>query len=72
MSNRLMFTTIARASPSHLRGLPLLLSRAGLGAAWRRYRSRQRIAELDGHLLKDIGVSFAEAEAEANRPFWRP
>ena len=40
-------------------------------AAWRRYRSRQRIAELDSHLLKDIGVSFAEAEAEANKPFWR-
>jgi uncharacterized protein YjiS (DUF1127 family) len=44
---------------------------SGIGAAWRRYRSRQRIAELDRHLLKDIGVSFAEAEAEANKPFWR-
>ena len=39
--------------------------------AWRRYRSRQRITQLDSHLLKDIGVSFAEAEAEANKPFWR-
>ena len=26
---------------------------------------------LDSHLLKDIGVSFTEAEAEANKPFWR-
>ena len=42
-----------------------------IAAAWRRYRSRQRITELDSHLLKDIGVSFAEAEAEANKPFWR-
>jgi len=32
---------------------------------------RQRIVELDAHLLKDIGVSFAEAEAEANKPVWR-
>ena len=40
-------------------------------ATWRRYRSRQRINELDSHMLKDIGVSFAEAEAEANKPFWR-
>ena len=46
-------------------------SREALLAAWRRLRSRQRIAELDSHLLKDIGVSFAEAEAEANKPFWR-
>jgi len=41
------------------------------GRMWERYRSRQRIAELDAHALKDIGISFAEAEAEANKPFWR-
>ena len=40
-------------------------------AAWRRQRSRARIAGLDAHLLKDIGVTFAEAEHEANKPFWR-
>ncbi len=38
---------------------------------WQRYRTRQRIAQLDGDMLKDIGVTFAEAEAEANKPFWR-
>lgn len=42
-----------------------------LRTLWRRYRSRQRIALLDAHALRDIGVSFAEAEAEANKPFWR-
>jgi uncharacterized protein YjiS (DUF1127 family) len=42
-----------------------------LDAMWRRHRSRQRIARLDASLLKDIGVSYAEAEAEANKPFWR-
>jgi uncharacterized protein YjiS (DUF1127 family) len=40
-------------------------------AAWRRHRSRQMIAGLDANALHDIGVSFAEAEVEANKPFWR-
>jgi len=41
-------------------------------------RSRQRralreIAErTDDYLLKDIGVSRAEAFREADKPFWRP
>jgi len=26
---------------------------------------------LDGHLLRDIGVTYAEAEQETNKPFWR-
>lgn len=44
---------------------------ASARAAWRRQRSRARIAGLDTHLLADIGVSHAEAEHEANKPFWR-
>jgi uncharacterized protein YjiS (DUF1127 family) len=48
---------------------PSMWQRAG--AMWQRHRSRQRIAELDVQALKDIGVSFTEAEAEANKPFWR-
>jgi uncharacterized protein YjiS (DUF1127 family) len=39
-------------------------------AARRRQRSRHAIIGLDKFLLKDIGVSYAEAEAEANKPFW--
>lgn len=42
-----------------------------LGKAYRRYRSRQQIAGLDARTLKDIGATFAEAEEEANKPFWR-
>jgi uncharacterized protein YjiS (DUF1127 family) len=39
-------------------------------------RSRQRkqlgeLAELNDYLLKDIGVSRAEALREAEKPFWR-
>lgn len=46
-------------------------ARHWLAAAWRRHRSRQFIAQLDPHMLRDIGVTYAEAEHEANRPFWR-
>jgi uncharacterized protein YjiS (DUF1127 family) len=71
MSNRLLLGAPARLRPRQSFLLPRLPSWAPIRSAWRRYRSRQRISALDGYLLKDIGVSFAEAEAEANKPFWR-
>ncbi|GGW37808.1 hypothetical protein GCM10011452_27860 [Gemmobacter lanyuensis] len=52
------------AARPRLRLLPLLLSRLGLG------RSRRRLAELDTHLLRDIGLSRAQADAESERPIW--
>lgn len=45
--------------------------RLWLIAGWRRHRSRQLLAQMDAAGLRDIGLSFAEAEAEANKPFWR-
>jgi uncharacterized protein YjiS (DUF1127 family) len=69
MSNRLLLRQ--GASVRHLSPALWLRSWAVVRAAWRRYRSRQRIAGLDAYLLKDIGVTPAEAEAEANKPFWR-
>lgn len=71
MSNRLLLDKLARLRPPHPFAAPPASAWARIRAAWRRYRTRQRIALLDGHALKDIGISFAEAEAEANRPFWR-
>jgi len=43
---------------------------ATLRVAWGRHRSRRRIAQLDPQMLKDIGVSRSEAEAEAARAPW--
>ena len=36
-----------------------------------RAQQRSALAELDDHLLTDIGVSRERAAAEANKPFWR-
>lgn len=34
------------------------------------WRERNALKDLDQHLLDDIGVSAAEARAEADRPVW--
>jgi len=40
--------------------------------AWRaRARSRRDLARLDDHILKDIGISRADAHRESSKPFWR-
>jgi uncharacterized protein YjiS (DUF1127 family) len=33
-------------------------------------RQRRALLALSDHMLKDIGISRAEAEREASRPFW--
>jgi uncharacterized protein YjiS (DUF1127 family) len=38
----------------------------------RRRRSRASLSGLNDRMLKDIGVTYAEAEHEANKPFWLP
>ncbi len=36
----------------------------------RNYRTRRQLLQLDAAALKDIGISRAEALAEARKPFW--
>ena len=51
---------------ARLRGL------CGLWLLWhRRWQQRQRLAELDAHLLRDIGATPWDAFREASKPFWR-
>ena len=39
---------------------------------WReRARGRQQLRMFDDHLLRDIGITRLQAEAEADKPFWR-
>lgn len=41
-------------------------------ALWRsRRRDRRQLLSLDDHMLRDIGLSRADAFELANRPFWR-
>ena len=71
MSNRLLIGKPQRLPPHEFPPARRAPSWNSIRATWRRYRTRQRIAQLDSHLLKDIGVSRTDAEAEANKPFWR-
>ncbi len=34
--------------------------------------SRRELAELDDAMLQDIGLTRADAEEEADKPFWQP
>ncbi|MFC6672332.1 DUF1127 domain-containing protein [Marinobacterium aestuariivivens] len=43
-----------------------------LRRAAERSRSRRQLQMLDDHMLKDIGISRADAVREADKPFWRP
>lgn len=41
-------------------------------SAWqRRFVDRRTLAELDDHMLRDIGLTRADLEMELLRPFWR-
>ena len=39
-------------------------------AMLRARQTRRLLAEMDGHILADIGISRADAATEADRPFW--
>jgi uncharacterized protein YjiS (DUF1127 family) len=36
-----------------------------------RSRGRRELLRLDDHVLRDIGITRLQAEAEASKPFWR-
>jgi uncharacterized protein YjiS (DUF1127 family) len=37
-----------------------------------RASQRRRLCELSDHMLRDIGLTRADAWAESSKPFWRP
>lgn len=64
---------------SHIETLPLrgrtsvvTRSLVALTTALTRRRERQRLAHLDAHLLRDIGLDAHEARREYDKPFWQP
>jgi uncharacterized protein YjiS (DUF1127 family) len=38
----------------------------------RRIQERRALYRLDDYMLHDIGISRADVELEASKPFWRP
>ncbi|MHA1536569.1 MAG: DUF1127 domain-containing protein [Alphaproteobacteria bacterium] len=45
---------------------------AGMLAKWQeRVNSRHALLKLDDRMLRDIGVSRADAVSESDKPFWR-
>jgi uncharacterized protein YjiS (DUF1127 family) len=65
--------TTTSAAPGRARGAGLRL-RHSLDTLrlWReRVRGRQQLRTFDDHLLRDIGITRLQAEAEAHKPFWR-
>lgn len=43
-----------------------------LHAAYRIYRQRRALLALDAAMLKDLGISRADALREGGKPFWQP
>jgi uncharacterized protein YjiS (DUF1127 family) len=72
-----MRTSHATLAALAARSRPSLASRAGqvidLVLTWHeRARQRRHLRSLDNHMLRDIGLSRADVEGEADKPFWRP
>jgi uncharacterized protein YjiS (DUF1127 family) len=45
---------------------------AQTGLIWlERARQRRALSELNDHMLRDIGLTRADAWAESEKPFWR-
>lgn len=57
-----------------LRTRPGLFARVltALSTASIRRRDRNRLAHLDTHLLRDIGLDPQDARRECAKPFWQP
>ncbi|GGB09835.1 DUF1127 domain-containing protein [Agarivorans gilvus] len=51
--------------------LKLAKSICGLSELMLRRKTRRTLASLPDYLLKDIGVTRAEAQHEATKPFWQ-
>lgn len=63
---------------SHIQALPLRTPRglvarilSSVSTAFTRRRERQRLAQLDMHMLRDIGLEAQDARRECEKPFWQ-
>jgi uncharacterized protein YjiS (DUF1127 family) len=68
-SPRLASPTFTRSASAARQPAGGLLATLELWAE--RHRQRRALLELGDHMLKDIGISHADAWQEASKPFWR-
>ncbi len=75
--DRLRTTDRAAVGPSVAESLATALGGGlvrvfdGLFAWQQRAADRRALRAMDDHLLRDIGLSRADIEAEVSKPFWR-
>lgn len=61
-----------RTTTSRFELPPILFGLIETIAVWSvRRRQRHALAELDEHLLNDVGLSREQARREAAKPFWK-
>ena len=54
-------------------GWPVATTLVALFSRWLdRVRERRHLHALDDRMLRDIGLTRADVEFEAHKPFWRP
>ncbi|MGH6886768.1 MAG: DUF1127 domain-containing protein [Geminicoccales bacterium] len=65
------YATLAGRTRSH-RPAGALWSQVAVLLTWlERTRQRRQLGQLSPHMLKDIGLSRADVEAEVTKPFWQ-
>ena len=77
MISESIHTSRATLAGVTVRSRPWLASRVGravdLVLTWHeRARQRRHLRSLGNYMLRDIGLSRADVEGEAGKPFWRP
>jgi uncharacterized protein YjiS (DUF1127 family) len=66
------FTAAPRGHLLWRRGASLLGQVRDTLRLWQdRVDGRRQLLRLDDHVLRDIGITRLQAEAEASKPFWR-
>ncbi len=68
------FFTRSVVQPATAFGGPIRPARKilpGLLRCYDRHLQRCRLAELDDHMLRDIGLTREQVAAECRKPFWR-